>query len=106
MFEAESVTRRFGAVTAVDELTLKIAPGELFCLLGANGAGKTTTINLFLGFLKPDDGMIRVGSVDPSSDPRAARAQLAYIPENVALYPQLTGLENLKLFCDMGGATP
>ncbi|MEM6818620.1 MAG: ABC transporter ATP-binding protein [Pseudomonadota bacterium] len=105
MFEAESVTRRFGTVTAVDELTLKIAPGELFCLLGANGAGKTTTINLFLGFLKPDDGMIRVGSVDPSSDPRAARAQLAYIPENVALYPQLTGLENLKLFCDMGGTT-
>ena len=51
MFEAESVTRRFGTVTAVDELTLKIAPGELFCLLGANGAGKTTTISSLTGLI-------------------------------------------------------
>ena len=103
MFEANSVTRRFGAVTAVNQLNLSIAAGELFCLLGANGAGKTTTINLFLGFLTPDEGHLRVGSIDPATDPRAARAQLAYIPENVALYPQLTGLENLALFCRMGG---
>jgi len=103
MFAAESVTRRFGAVTAVDHLNLAIAPGQLFCLLGANGAGKTTTINLFLGFLAPDEGQIRVGAVDPAADPRAARAQLAYIPENVALYPRLTGIENLRLFCHMGG---
>ncbi|MEM9303331.1 MAG: ATP-binding cassette domain-containing protein, partial [Pseudomonadota bacterium] len=91
IFEAESVTRRFGAVTAVDDLDLMIAPGELFCLLGANGAGKTTTINLFLGFLAPDSGRIRVAGVDPGIDPRAARRQLADIPENVALYPHLTG---------------
>lgn len=103
MLSASSVTRRFGAVTAVRDLNLSVAPGELFCLLGANGAGKTTTISLFLGFLVPDSGTITVGGVDPTVDPKAARRQLAYIPENVALYPQLTGLENTRLFCHMGG---
>lgn len=103
MLSASSVTRRFGEVIAVRDLTLSVAPGELFCLLGANGAGKTTTINLFLGFLVPDDGTVTVGGVEPAMDPKAARRQLAYIPENVALYPHLTGLENTRLFCRMGG---
>ena len=103
MLKAAAVTRRFGDVTAVQNLDLTVEPGELFCLLGANGAGKTTTINLFLGFLAPDDGTVTVGGVQPSVDPQAARRQLAYIPENVALYPQLTGLENLRLFSQMGG---
>ena len=102
MLKAESVTRSFGQVKAVDALTLSVAPGELFCLLGANGAGKTTTINLFLGFLKPDSGQVTVGGVDPAVDPQRARRQLAYISENVALYPQLSGLENLRMFCSMG----
>ena len=103
MLNASSVTRRFGSVAAVDGLDLSVAPGELFCLLGANGAGKTTTINLFLGFLTPDAGTVTVGGVEPALDPARARQQLAYIPENVALYPQLTGLENVQLFCRMGG---
>lgn len=103
MLKAAAVTRRFGDVTAVQNLDLTVEPGELFCLLGANGAGKTTTINLFLGFLAPDEGTVTVGGVQPSVDPQAARRQLAYIPENVALYPQLTGLENLRLFSQMGG---
>ncbi len=103
ILEASSVTRRFGEVVAVNELDLAVASGELFCLLGANGAGKTTTINLFLGFLAPDDGRIRVGGVNPVAHPHAARQQLAYIPENVALYPHFTGLENVDLFCRMGG---
>ena len=104
MLNASSVTRRFGAVAAVSDLDLSVAPGELFCLLGANGAGKTTTINLFLGFLAPDEGTVTVGGVEPALQPQIARRQLAYIPENVALYPQLTGLENVRLFCRMGGA--
>ena len=103
MLNAASVTRRFGDVTAVRDLDLSVAPGELFCLLGANGAGKTTTINLFLGFLTPDAGTITVGGLEPSVDLKGARRQLAYISENVALYPQLTGLENIRLFCQMGG---
>lgn len=104
MLNATGVSRAFGPVTAVRELNLAVAPGELFCLLGANGAGKTTTINLFLGFLAPDAGTVTVGDVQPSVDPRAARRKLAYISENVALYDQLTGLENLRLFCRMAGA--
>ena len=103
MLKASSVTRRFGDVHAVQELDLSVSSGELFCLLGANGAGKTTTINLFLGFLAPDSGKVTVGDVEPSVDPKGARKQLAYIPENVALYSQLTGLENVRLFCQMGG---
>ena len=104
MLHAESVTRRFGNVTAIHSLSLNIQPGELFCLLGANGAGKTTTINLFLGFLAPDEGTVSVGGIEPSVDPVGARKQLAFISENVAIYPQLTGLENVRLFCAMGGS--
>ena len=103
MLRAAGVTRRFGDVVAVCDLDLEVGPGELFCLLGANGAGKTTTINLFLGFLAPDAGAVTVGGVAPATDPRGARRQLAYIPENVALYPHLSGLENLQLFCRLGG---
>ena len=105
MLNAASVTRAFDGIKAVDDVTISVAPGELFCLLGANGAGKTTTINLFLGFLTPDTGTVTVGDVQPAIDPLAARRQLAYIPENVALYPQLTGVENLRLFCRMGGSS-
>ena len=104
MLKTTAVTKAFGPVKAVADLSLTVAPGELFCLLGANGAGKTTTINLFLGFLRPDTGTVTVGDVEPSVDPQGARRQLAYIAENVALYPRLTGLENLALFCRMGGA--
>ena len=104
MLKTTAVTKAYGPVKAVADLSLSVAAGELFCLLGANGAGKTTTINLFLGFLSPDTGTVIVGDIEPSVDPQAARRQLAYIAENVALYPHLTGLENLRLFCRMGGS--
>ncbi|MEM6994169.1 MAG: ABC transporter ATP-binding protein [Myxococcota bacterium] len=104
MLRASRVIRRFGSVTAVDELDLAVGSGQLFCLLGANGAGKTTTINLFLGFLAADAGTVVVGGVNPAVDPKAARRQLAYIPENVALYPHLSGIETIDLFCRMAGA--
>jgi len=103
MLNASSVTRCFGDLIAVNDLNLTVAPGELFCLLGANGAGKTTTINLFLGFLKPDSGTVAVRGIEPTVDPKGARRLIAYISENVALYPHLTGLENTRLFCKMGG---
>ena len=106
MLEASSVTYRFGTATAVDGLNLSIPAGDLFCLLGANGAGKTTTIQLFLGFLSPAEGTVTVGGVAPSADPRGARRQLAYIPETVSLYPHLSGIENVRLFCRMAGLKP
>jgi ABC-2 type transport system ATP-binding protein len=101
MLECQKLAKRFGDVVALDSLDLKVAPGEVFCLLGANGAGKTTTINLLLGFLKPSGGAVRVDGVDPAADPQAARAKLAYIPEQVNLYPLLTGLENLEYFSSL-----
>lgn len=98
MIEAKDLTKRFGSVAAVSGLNLTVESGDLVCLLGSNGAGKTTTVNLCLGFLRPDEGTIRICGVAPDEDVRRARQQTAYIPENVALYPSLSGLENLRLF--------
>lgn len=105
MLTATGITKRFGDVTAVRDLTLAIGEGELVCLLGSNGAGKTTTVQLFLGFLRPDQGEVRVGGVDPVARPREARRAIGYIPENVALYPELSGLENLRLFDRLAGGS-
>jgi ABC-2 type transport system ATP-binding protein len=73
-------------------------------MLGANGAGKTTTINLFLGFLEPNGGKAVVNGVIVQSDKTAARKHLGYVPEQVALYPSLSGLENLEYFMRLSGA--
>jgi ABC-2 type transport system ATP-binding protein len=102
--EARKLTRRFGAVTALEALDLVVDVGEIVCLLGANGAGKTTTLNLFLGFLKPTEGEALVFGVAPWTKPAAARAQLAYVPETVALYPHLTARENLAFLQALGGS--
>ena len=98
MIQAKNLSKRFGAVEAVSDVGLSVEPGEIVCLLGANGAGKTTTVNLCLGFLRPDGGSVSVCDIAPADDPRAARRHIAYIPENVALYPTLSGVENLELF--------
>ena len=97
------LTHRYGATLALDDLTLDVAAGELCCLLGPNGAGKSTTINCLLGFLTPTSGEARIGGIRVDQNPAAARAQLAYIPENVMLYPYFTGLENLAFFSELAG---
>jgi ABC-2 type transport system ATP-binding protein len=103
MLQANALTKHFGALVALDALTLRVEPGEVFCLLGANGAGKTTTINLFLGFLEPTSGTARVDGIDVAACPLEARRRVAYIPEQVTLYRNLTGLENLRYFTDLAG---
>lgn len=97
------VVKRFGGRDALDGLNLTLRAGEVFALLGPNGAGKTTTINLILGFLSADAGTVRVCGVDAGLDPIAARAAIAYIPEQVALYPALSGRENLRYFTTLAG---
>lgn len=97
------VCKRFGARTALDGLELALGSGEVYALLGPNGAGKTTTINLVLGFLRADAGEVRVCGTDAGAEPIVARAQIAYIPEQVALYPNLSGLENLRYFATLAG---
>lgn len=103
MLEAQQLTKKFASHTALHQLNLRIAPGEIFALLGPNGAGKTTTINLFLGFLAPDSGEARVGGAAVAANPIAARRQIAYIPEQVVLYPRFTGVENLDYFSTLAG---
>jgi ABC-2 type transport system ATP-binding protein len=105
MLRTRDLGRRFGDTWALQALDLEVAPGEIQCLLGANGAGKTTTINLFLGFLDPTRGAAFVNGTEVARDPRAARAQLGYVPEQVSLYPTLTGLENLVYFTRLAGRT-
>jgi ABC-2 type transport system ATP-binding protein len=87
----------------LDDLTLRVMPGEVFCLLGANGAGKTTTINLFLNFVAPTSGTACINGVDVTQQPLETKKYLAYIPETVMLYKNLTGLENLEYFSALAG---
>ena len=103
MLEAQALTKRYNGVTALDALTLTVAPGDVFCLLGANGAGKTTTINLFLNFIAPTSGTALVNGHDFTREPLETKKYLAYIPETVMLYRNLTGLENLEYFAALAG---
>jgi ABC-2 type transport system ATP-binding protein len=102
VLEARSLSKRFGDVTALESLDLAIGPGEIFCLLGANGAGKTTTINLFLNFLTPSAGSASINGLDVAQNPLLTKRFVAYIPEQVMLYPNLSGLENLDYFASLG----
>jgi ABC-2 type transport system ATP-binding protein len=103
MLEAVELSKSYDGRLALDRLTLTVAAGEVFCLLGANGAGKTTTINLFLNFIAPSAGVARVKGLDVVAQPIETKRHLAYIPEQVALYRNLTGLENLEYFSKLSG---
>jgi ABC-2 type transport system ATP-binding protein len=103
ILEARGLAKRFGDQQALHPLDLQVRAGELLCLLGANGAGKTTTLNLFLGFLEPSAGQALVCGRDATRERSVTVRRLAYIPEQVALYPQLSGLENLQHFTRLGG---
>jgi ABC-2 type transport system ATP-binding protein len=105
VIEAVRLTKTFNGATAVDTLELQIRPGEIFCLLGANGAGKTTTINLFLNFIPPTSGEARISGLNVVDHPLETKKRLSYIPEQVMLYRNLTGLENLRFFSRLGGAS-
>jgi ABC-2 type transport system ATP-binding protein len=103
MLEAIQLTKTYDGTTALDRLDLRVDAGEVFCLLGANGAGKTTTIHLFLNFLQPTSGTARIKGLDVTQHPLETKRYLAYIPEQVMLYPNLTGLENLGYFSALAG---
>jgi ABC-2 type transport system ATP-binding protein len=104
MLEAINLSKSYGSAIALHALNLRINAGEIFCLLGANGAGKTTTINLFMGFTEPTSGTATVNGVDVAQNPHETKQFIAYIPENVMLYPTLTGLENLAYLSGLSGA--
>ncbi len=104
MLETIHLTKRYNESKALDDLNLKINPGEIFCLLGANGAGKTTTINLLLNFILPTSGTAIINGLDVIEQPIETKKYLAYIPEQVMLYKNLSGLENLEYFTALSGA--
>jgi len=103
MIEIQGTSKTFKGLKAVDNLNLTVKEGDIYGLLGSNGAGKSTTLNMLLGFLKPDSGKTLVNGIDTSTNATQARKQTGYIPENVSLYPYLTGVENLEYFCKMAG---
>jgi len=103
MLQAISLSKHYQSHVALDNLNLEVKAGEIFCLLGQNGAGKTTTINLFLGFTAASSGKALINNKEVRSGSEETRKHLAYIPEVVMLYGQLTALENLDYFSMLAG---
>jgi ABC-2 type transport system ATP-binding protein len=102
--EVLEVRHSYGKREVLRGLDLAISPGEIYALLGGNGAGKSTTLSALLGFIVPTSGSVRVAGINPAADPQKARAQLAYVPESVALYEHLTARENLDYFLALANA--
>ncbi|MEL6660748.1 MAG: ABC transporter ATP-binding protein [Bacteroidota bacterium] len=99
MIHIQNASKSFKDTVAVKNLNLEVGVGEILGLLGANGAGKSTTINMLLGFISPDSGTVSINEMDTSTQAGEVRKLVGYIPENVNLYPYLSGAENLDYFC-------
>lgn len=103
MIQVQNANKSFKGNKAIQNLSLRVESGEIMGLLGANGAGKSTTINLLLGFLNPDSGSVQINQTECYPNKEKVRSFIGYIPENVNLYPYLTGTENLDYFCRLAG---
>ena len=103
MLKIEHLTKIYGEKHAVDDLSLTIAPGEIYGFIGHNGAGKTTTLKACVGLIDFDDGEIFVDGHSIKSDPLACKRELAYIPDNPDLYDFLTGIRYLNFIADVFG---
>jgi ABC-2 type transport system ATP-binding protein len=99
----EGVTKRFGALTAVDALSLRVAPGEIYGLIGPNGSGKTTTVKMLTGLYRPTAGRIVVAGVDLGAEPERAKRALGYLPDEPFVYEKLSGREFLHLMGELYG---
>jgi ABC-2 type transport system ATP-binding protein len=95
MIEIKNCSKRFGELTAVNNLSFSVGESEIFGLIGPNGAGKSTTIKMMVGLMKPDSGVIRIGGYDISQDPVNAKTSLAYVPEKSYIFDKLTAWEYL-----------
>lgn len=101
--EAIDLTKQYNGHTALNKLNLRLKAGEIFCLLGQNGAGKTTTLNIFLGFIEATAGRAFINNVTIKPGDHVIKKHIAYIPEVVQLYGNLTGKENLDFFSRLAG---
>ncbi len=95
MLELASLTKKFGAFTAVDDISIKVSAGEIYGFLGPNGAGKTTTIKMIATLLKPTHGSVLIDGIDAHRKPEEAKQCLSYVPDQPFLYEKLSGMEFL-----------
>ena len=105
MLDIQHLTKCYSEKKAVDDLTLHIAPGEIYGFIGHNGAGKTTTLRSVVGILQFDQGEITIGGKSIKTDPLACKRQLAYIPDNPDLYEFMTGIKYLNFIADVFGVS-
>ena len=105
MLKITHLTKIFGEKKAVDDLSLEIAPGEIYGFIGHNGAGKTTTLKSVVGIQQFDAGEITIGGISLKEDPLACKRQLAYIPDNPDLYDFMTGIKYLNFIADIFGVS-
>jgi len=103
LLRVERLCKSFGAIRAVDVVSLEVQAGEIYGLLGPNGAGKTTTISMISGLLKPDAGEVFVAGNPFSSDPQKAKGIMGVVPQELAIYEELSGRENLEFWGRMAG---
>jgi ABC-2 type transport system ATP-binding protein len=103
--EISEVTRRFGSTIAVDRVSLTVARGEIFALVGPDGAGKTTLMRLICGALAIDGGALRVDGVDVARETGRVQAAIGYMPQRFSLYPDLSVMENLRFYGDIFGVS-
>ncbi len=96
MLELDSLSKKFGSFTAVENLSLKVEVGDIYGFLGPNGAGKTTTIKMIGTLLKPTSGTVKINGIDAHQFPREAKKYLSYVPDQPFLYEKLTGQEFLS----------
>jgi ABC-2 type transport system ATP-binding protein len=101
--KTEKLTRRFGALTAVDEMDLQVVAGQFFGFLGPNGAGKSTTIKMLTGLLAPTSGRMELLGVDFAAHPVEVKRQIGVVPEGMGLFERLTGVEYLRFVGRMYG---
>ena len=103
MLNIKNLTKTYGEKKAVDDLTLHIAPGEIYGFIGHNGAGKTTTLKSVVGILQFDEGEITIDGISIKDDPLACKKIIAYIPDNPDLYEYMTGIKYLNFIADIFG---
>lgn len=106
MIRAERLSRRFGSLQAVADLTLEVRPGEIFALVGPDGAGKTTALRLLAGLLDADSGRAEICGYDVAAHPDEVKDRMGYMPQRFGLYQDLTVEENIEFFGELFGTDP
>ena len=103
LLRLDRLSKRFGGLLAVDALSLEVAPGEIYGLIGPNGSGKTTTVKMITGLYRPTAGQVLIGGIDLGAEPERAKRLLGYIPDDPFVYEKMTGREFLHLVGELYG---